>query len=596
VIYEGWRAERWETPFSDVRSLAVVGVVDDGSLRITVEDTRSTPRRRWRIDFGRAPAYLNLLEEYRLELWQRIHTGEIAYGWTRIIPDSPWLARLGEAEALLRIHYPELTHHQIGSEDDIIDVLAPEPPGITEIEPASPGADRAGKSRTLMYPDDGAEVEQLIQHVRAASGIQERSNADGNPTNMISAFLRWWRMRFRAFILYLTVVLTFMLSGVPVTRAQTPTADSVAASALVQAATEQLGLGTPAGADSALVLLGLAADLGPSFEPALDALAHAHWLRTDRYDLDPGGYDTALTYAERVRELNPGRGWYLMGRIYGLKGEHAFALHALERALDADAENTLAALHLGYRFFDLGQHDLGIPLQARVAEAEPENRAVRNLLGFSHFHIGRFDLAAQHFEESMALRRTAFSAGGLLVTRLARGDYEGAIAFADSIRHLEPEAAYARAALGEAHFFADNNAEALHAFEQAMARDSLSTNIYTWKATALPLAQLYAAAGRTAEAARMREISYGHSDRMMRRGQEPWNVYYHYSALALQEGSRERALRWLRAAHATGMPGPVLIERDPLFALLRDDAEFREIVGRLRWREHEIQRRLGLAD
>jgi len=72
VIYEGWRAERWETPFSDVLSLAVVSVVDDGSLKITVEDARGTPRRRWKIDFGRVPAYLNLMEEFRLELWQRL--------------------------------------------------------------------------------------------------------------------------------------------------------------------------------------------------------------------------------------------------------------------------------------------------------------------------------------------------------------------------------------------------------------------------------------------------------------------------------------------------------------------------------------------
>jgi len=395
---------------------------------------------------------------------------------------------------------------------------------------------------------------------------------------------------------YLTVVLTCALVGIPLTRAQGLPADTVTARALVQAASEQIGRGTPAGADSAVVLLGRAVAVAPDFEPALDALAHAHWLRTDRYGLDPTGYDAALSSAERVRTLNPTRGWYLLGRIYGLKGEHAFALDAFYRALEADPENVLAQHHLGYRYFDLGQHDLGIPWQTRVIEAEPENRAVRNLLGFSHFHIGRPDLAERHFEASMALRMTAFSAGGLLVVRLARGDYRGAIAFADSVRQRAPEAAYPWAGLGEAHFFAGNDAEALHAFEQALARDSLSTNIYTWKATALPLAQLYAAQGRTGEAARMRALSYEHSDRMMRRGQEPWNAYYHYAALALLEGYRERALRWLRAAHAAGMPGPVLLETDPLFAELREDDTFQEIAARLRWREGEMQRRLGLTE
>jgi hypothetical protein len=87
--------------------------------------------------------------------------------------------------------------------------------------------------------------------------------------------------------------------------------------------------------------------------------------------------------------------------------------------------------------------------------------------------------------------------------------------------------------------------------------------------------------------------AYAHADGMMARGQEPWNAFYQYAALALLEGYRERALRWLRTAHDAGMPGPVLAERDPLLADLREDPEFEEIVQRLRWRAAEMRRRLG---
>jgi len=41
------------------------------------------------------------------------------------------------------------------------------------------------------------------------------------------------------------------------------------------------------------------------------------------------------------------------------------------------------------------------------------------------------------------------------------------------------------------------------------------------------------------------------------------------------------------------MPGPVLIETDPLFDDLRGDTAFEEILMRLRWRVRELQARLN---
>ncbi len=185
-----------------------------------------------------------------------------------------------------------------------------------------------------------------------------------------------------------------------------------------------------------------------------------------------------------------------------------------------------------------------------------------------------------------------------MMIRLSKRDFAGAIAYTDSVRQIVPEKAWAWAwaRLREAHFFAGHESEAARAFEEALARDSSSTNIYTWKATALPLAYLYLKEGRAEEAVPLIERSYRHADDLMRRGQEPWNAYYQYAALALMKGNRAEALRWLRAAHTAGMPGRVFLESDPLLSDLKGDSAFEEIVHRLRWREEEKQRRLGLRE
>jgi hypothetical protein len=165
-MYEGWTFERWETPVSDLKSIAMVSLVDDGCLKITVEDLRDPARPRWRFTFRQAPIYRNILEEYRLELWELVHQGGERKGWTVTVPSSPWLAQLKEKEPLIEVHHPYLLHFQIGTEDDVIDVLSPEAPLIESVEPAPPDEAVPGKSHVLHADEDGAEVEARLRAIR----------------------------------------------------------------------------------------------------------------------------------------------------------------------------------------------------------------------------------------------------------------------------------------------------------------------------------------------------------------------------------------------------------------------------------------------
>jgi hypothetical protein len=96
-LYEGWQIERWETPVSDADSLAMVSLIDDGELAVTVQDLRDPERRRLCFAFSKFPAYRNVLEEYRTQLWAMLsNTGNL--GWTTIVANSTWVAALREAE------------------------------------------------------------------------------------------------------------------------------------------------------------------------------------------------------------------------------------------------------------------------------------------------------------------------------------------------------------------------------------------------------------------------------------------------------------------------------------------------------------------
>ena len=154
--------ERWETPVSDAASLALVSLVDQDGLHITVQDLRDTDRRRFRFSFERVPAYRNILEEYRTSEPQPAKSA----AWTRIDPKSAWLADLRRREPLLEVHSPGCRHYIIVTEDDVIDVLAPAAPQIVEVAAARDDEAAPGKSTVLYHRHDGEEIDALLDEVR----------------------------------------------------------------------------------------------------------------------------------------------------------------------------------------------------------------------------------------------------------------------------------------------------------------------------------------------------------------------------------------------------------------------------------------------
>lgn len=163
-MYENWQIERWETPVSDAGSLAMVSLIDDGKLSITVQDLRDPEARRLCFVFSKYPAYRNILEEYRTQLWAMLSNTR-NLGWTKIVANSTWVAELREAEPLLDVNYPRLTHYMISTEDDVIEVLTPEPPELKWVEPGT-GSDAVGKSLVLRHPDDRPQIEAIFEDVR----------------------------------------------------------------------------------------------------------------------------------------------------------------------------------------------------------------------------------------------------------------------------------------------------------------------------------------------------------------------------------------------------------------------------------------------
>lgn len=127
-MYENWRFERWETPISNERLLSIISLVDDGERLSIIVDGSSG--KYVQFVFTDYPAYRNIQELYRTELWNRLYRRSL--GSTLTIPESEWIASFeGEGS---EVYFPRAVHYMICTSDGCVEVLSSVVPEITAMK------------------------------------------------------------------------------------------------------------------------------------------------------------------------------------------------------------------------------------------------------------------------------------------------------------------------------------------------------------------------------------------------------------------------------------------------------------------------------
>jgi hypothetical protein len=125
---------RWDTLLSDITSLMLVGLQQEGTrLRIVLEGEVTGERAEFTVVFVAFFAYRSLREEYRTTLWSSVPVGA-RLGWTRWVAESQWVAEMMSSEPLFVAHGGgDARHYLICTEDDVVEVLAIEAPVIEQV-------------------------------------------------------------------------------------------------------------------------------------------------------------------------------------------------------------------------------------------------------------------------------------------------------------------------------------------------------------------------------------------------------------------------------------------------------------------------------
>lgn len=164
-MYEGWRISRWETPVVDAARLAMVSLADvDHELVVVFEAVHVPDRPRWRVRFRQYPAYRNIDESHRTNLWHWLDQSKQRVGFTFTVEESPRFASWGSV--YLHDVLPRAKHFVIATEDDVVEVISAQVPIWEVAAPAEVGSPIPGKAEHLYVGEDDPRIARVLEDLK----------------------------------------------------------------------------------------------------------------------------------------------------------------------------------------------------------------------------------------------------------------------------------------------------------------------------------------------------------------------------------------------------------------------------------------------
>ena len=122
---------RWNTEASDVSSLTMIRLVDEGGPLIMDAVEGAPPQRHFQFTFSEVFGYRKLKEEYLANSLRRDADG-LRLGWTLLVEGSLWVSALAQEEPIFVLHGGEkAVHSMICTEDAVLEVLSKKMPVLS---------------------------------------------------------------------------------------------------------------------------------------------------------------------------------------------------------------------------------------------------------------------------------------------------------------------------------------------------------------------------------------------------------------------------------------------------------------------------------
>jgi eukaryotic-like serine/threonine-protein kinase len=338
--------------------------------------------------------------------------------------------------------------------------------------------------------------------------------------------------------------------------------------------------------EQALELFKKALEVDPNYALAHAGLADAYSQRVIRFGFPEEEWsDKIIEQAQKAISLDPSlaEGYKSLGSAYFyLKGWWTNAAEVAKKAVEANPNSELACGFLVECYLARGDLDKAFPLAKKTIALNPASGFPYTYLAGIYVDLDEPAQAEVWLNKALEIQPDLDVVHARLIDfYLASGQYDKAFeqsqAFLSKVPDDPPVWMVGNAALAE---LFSGHYEKAQAYYRKIGGKPIELGYIYWKA------------GRKDEA---RELFQTNLDRLQKRleqGDENNETKLDMAAIYAVQGDKEEALRWLEKAADAGWNDYNYASRYPLFENIRDDEQFKRIMGNLKARVAEMRRRI----
>jgi serine/threonine protein kinase/TPR repeat protein len=326
-----------------------------------------------------------------------------------------------------------------------------------------------------------------------------------------------------------------------------------------------------------------AVDADPNFALAYVGLCDGYVMRKP-YRAPNASFDVAMNACNKALSIDPNLAltYSTLYKAYNFWGFPEKAEESIQKAYELDPNDVMVVGRLATDFENKGNLKEAFRLSKRALELDPRNAFSYFTMGTLYYSLADFKQAEINYKKSHELQPDLdFFMGHFVRMYISQGKFKEAIETAQELRVSNERLMFDLMALTEA--MRENYPKALEYFSKGSSRYIRGR-----------YANVLLKVGHKAESKKVLAENRLRILQELNSAGPNQDLDYLAAVIFMTEDNKDEALKWLQKACNDGYYFYHFLERDPVFAGMRNDPQYQSIVQQMKSKVADARRELGM--